>query len=174
MRSYLSCQVTIDDLNYFSAYAVIGEDWNGFALPYFTLEQGKRICGYLNEIRRNQWVVMNLTDDIIASTLMSKVDAEKFLSDLNLKLTKQGYYLTAEGKRITPDNVKLEIRKAHDEPTESTYNETSDCFVIYEELDDDYEPVEYTGEDISVDGKVVHTYPIGAGSWIWSLATRLN
>jgi len=175
MKKYQLQNVTLDDEVYFPAYVVVGEDWNGFALPYFTLEQGKRLCEYLNAQKRNQWVVMNLTDQIVASPQMSRENAGDFMRTLQSKFKKQGYYLDSNGIRIKPESVTLELRFTGSESSESFYDESSDSFIIQELLEEEeYEPVEYTAEDILVDGNTLHVYPIGTSIWIWSVATQLN
>ena len=177
MREYQLLNVTIDDQTYFPAYVLIGEDWNGFALPYFTLEQGKRLCEYLNAEENDKWEVVNLTDGIIATPVISKNEAYAFIQEFSNKFKRQGYYLTANGVKIKPEEVKLEIQPAgsDDEESKAVYDEAKDTFIIQELLEEDEsEPVEYTGEDIMVDGTTIHVYAIGSGSWIWSVATRLN
>lgn len=49
-----------------------------------------------------------------------------------------------------------------------TYDKKTDTFWG---LNDDYNEWEgWPGKDITVAGKKVHVYPIGAGAWIWDLA----
>lgn len=177
MRKYNLQNVTIDDQSFFSAYVVIGEDWNGFALPYFTLQEAKRICEYLNVTGNDEWEVVNLTDGIIATPVISKSEADNFIKEFSKKFKEQGYYLTSKGEKIKPEEVKLEIRPAEPEKEEpkARYDEPSDTFIIQELIEDEeYEPVEYSGENITVNGNNIHVYAVGAGSWIWSIATRLN
>ncbi len=176
-RKYQLLNVTLDDSVYFSAYVVVDDEWNGFALPYFTLEQGKCLCDYLNAVQNDEWEVVNLTDGIIATPIVSKSEAYSFIQNFPNKFKEQGYYVTASGEKIKPENIKLEIHPAESEHEKSkaVYDEASDAFIIQELLEEDeIEPVKYSVEDISVAGKTIHVYPIGTGSWIWSVATRLN
>lgn len=177
MREFHLLNVTIDDAFYFPAYVLVGEDWNGFALPYFTLQQGKRLCEYLNAEKHDRWEVINLTDGIVASPVISKMEAYTLIEEFPSKYREQGFYLTSTGEKIKPQEVKLEVQPAEPDEDEShaIYYEASDTFIIHElGGDEDDEPVEYSGVDISIDGKIVRTYPIGAGSWIWSVTTQLN
>lgn len=177
MKRYQISNVTLDDKTSYPAYVVVGKDWNGFALPYFTLQQGKRLCEALNANRKNEWMVMNLTDGIVASNEMTKVAAEKFIQELQLRFKTQGYYLSANNERIRPEDVKLEVRPVEldDETTESKYDIATDTFIIQEPVNDgEYGPVEYKGEDIYFNDEKIHVYPIGTGNWIWSIDTQLN
>lgn len=177
MEKYQLQNVTLDDATVFSAYIVIEEDWNGFALPYFMLSEAKKLCAYLNSGRKDKWTVVNLTDGIEASGPMTKTNAENFISQFPLRFKEQGYYVTANGERIKPEEVKLIISSANPEGDmpESFYDEKSDTFIIQEQIDgDEYEPVEYSGEDIFVNGEQIRVYPIGTGSWIWTVDTQLN
>ena len=177
MVKYQLQNVTIDDQSIFSAYVVIGEDWNGFALPYFSLTEAKRLCDYLNAGQNDAWEVVNLTDNITATPAISKNDALDFIKEFPQKFKGQGYYLTSTGKKIKPEEVELKIQQVGNESREpkAIYDEATDTFVIQEILEEDeYEPVEYVGEDILVNGETIHVYSIGTGSWIWSVATRLN
>ena len=169
--------VTIDDVFCFPAHVVVGEDWNGFALPYFTLEQGKRLCEYLNAEKLDRWEVINVTDGIVASPVISKTEAHSFIEEFPSKYKAQGFYLTSKGEKIKPQEIKLEMQPAEcgEDESHAIYNEASDSFFIHElDEDEEYEPIEYSGEDIMIDGKAIRAYPIGAGSWIWSVSTQLN
>lgn len=171
MEQYQLHKVTMDYENFFSAYVIMGEDWNGFAMPYFTLQEARRLCEYLNTGRKDEWIVVNLTDGIIASETITKVAAEKFIKEFPLRFKERGYYLTSNSEKIKPEDVRLEIKPAN----ESVYDEKSDTFIIQVLMEDEEnEPVQYTGEDILVNEEKIHVYPIGTGCWIWSIATRLK
>lgn len=61
MRNYQIGNVTLDGSIFFTAYVDKDGDWNGFALPYFTLSEAKRVCEYINSKRKDDWVVINQT-----------------------------------------------------------------------------------------------------------------
>jgi hypothetical protein len=42
-----------DDRDLFEGYTH-GEYWNGWACPYFTLEEGKRLIAYLNDLHKQE------------------------------------------------------------------------------------------------------------------------
>ena len=177
MDKYQVKNVTLDDRVYFSAYVVMEEDWNGFALPYFTFQEAKRLCKYLNSCKKDKWVVVNMTDGIIATENITKADAENFIKEFPLRFKKQGFYLTSNNEKIKPEEVKFELQRSDVESDvpESFYDKKLDAFIIQELIEDEeYEPVEYSGENITVNGNNIHVYAVGAGSWIWSIATRLN
>ena len=48
MIKYKLSEVTLDNENCFLAYILEGEDWNGFAIPYFKLAEGLILIKYLN------------------------------------------------------------------------------------------------------------------------------
>ncbi len=61
-----------------------------------------------------------------------------------------------------------------------TFDDDRDTFIANGpqwDIDPEFGPEEFPGHDITVDGKVVHVYGIGAGSWCWGdldgLETRL-
>lgn len=63
-----------------------------------------------SEKSQGSWQVMNLTDGILASPdVMSKSEAEIFVAQFPEKYSGQGYYLTAGGDRIKPEQVRLHI-----------------------------------------------------------------
>ena len=167
----------MDGQSFFSAYVMEGENWNGFVLPYFTVHEATRLSDYLNVSENDEWVVMNLTDEIVVTPVISKSRAINFVNDFPKKFNSQGFYLTANGKKIKPEEIKLEIRPIplENKKLKATYDELSDTFIIQELIEiDELEPVEYPGTDIVIDGSKIHVYPIGAGSWIWSIASQLN
>lgn len=175
MQKFQLENLTLDDKSFFQAYVLIREDWNGFVLPYFSYSEALRLCFDLNNKIKNQWFVKNVTDGIVASHNLTKSDAEAFANSLRKRFVQQGFYLTSKGEKINPDLVQFEIVQIEPQAPESFYNKESDLFVIYEMIDgQEYEPVEYPGEDIVVDGMLIHVYPIGSGSWIWSVTTRFN
>ncbi len=56
--------------------------------------------------------VFNVTDQIIGSPIMTRAQAEQHILKLRLMYDRQGYYKRADGVRITPSEVELEIRTA--------------------------------------------------------------
>jgi len=53
--------------------------------------------------------VMNVTDGILASpSKMTKQEADNFIQTFRARYKDQGYYLTANGDRIKPEDVVLE------------------------------------------------------------------
>ena len=59
---------------------------------------------------KRRYQVFNLTDGIWAAPFaMSREDAEMFVRDFPERYERQGYYRTASGKRIRPDEVELEL-----------------------------------------------------------------
>jgi len=106
MEQYKLEEVTIDDENYFLAYVLQNEDWNGFVIPYFPIKEAIRLCDCIN----------------------SNSDRPK-----------------------------------------ATYDEKSDTFIVPEQIENnEFEDVEYQGEDIIIVNEKLHLYPIGVRSWIWS------
>ena len=60
--------------------------------------------------QKDTWQVMNLTDGILASPAeMTKQEAENFIARFPTKYSSQGYYLTANGIKIKPEEVQLKI-----------------------------------------------------------------
>lgn len=64
----------------------------------------------------------------------------------------------------------LEIADAYnalipDDKARAIYNETEDTFIFYGY--DEAEPEEFKGKDFIINGKTLHLYPIGNGSWVW-------
>lgn len=59
-----------------------------------------------------KWEVINLTDGIIALPGTTKELAEIFVKEFPNTFRAQGYYLTASGTKIKPEEVRLEIRTA--------------------------------------------------------------
>lgn len=47
----------------------------------------------------------------------------------------------------------------------AAYDETHDKFVFY--ADDGTDPEEFKGQDVIIDNKPIHLYPIGNGCWVW-------
>ncbi len=41
---YENLPVTLDNQNYFNAYIILNEDWNGFAIPYFEKEEAEKVA----------------------------------------------------------------------------------------------------------------------------------
>lgn len=68
---------------------------------------GRQSCGHSKEIILYQ--LLNETDQILAAPdlFKTKEQAEACAEKLRQRFVTQGFYLTAEGKRIPPDNVKL-------------------------------------------------------------------
>jgi len=63
----------------------------------------------------DRYRVFNATDGIYASPeVMSKAEAEEFIANFKETFRKLGYYLTATGLAISPDEVELAIEQ--DEP----------------------------------------------------------
>lgn len=61
--------------------------------------------------------------------------------------------------------VGLEITKSHgSDEYPARYDEATDTFVF--EMGEDG-PDLFKGQDIDIDGQILHLYPIGAGYWIW-------
>lgn len=171
MGNYKLVKVTIDGQNSFDAYILSDKKWNGFVLPYFTKTVGQQLCSYLNRYP-DSYVVMNLTDGIIATPILSRNEAVTFLEHFSKKFQGQGYYLTADGTKIKPQDVRLEIQPVSDRNRnpKAEYDELMDAFIILEEGDS----IAYAGENILFQDEEIRVYPIGTGSWIWSEATQFN
>lgn len=102
---------------------------------------------------------------------LTKEAALKFVEDFPLRYKEQGYYLKSNGERIKPEDIKLQIKPSG----ESFYDDELDTFFIEEQIEDgEYEQIEYLGEGIAVNGNELHVYPIGRGSWVWSVTTQIN
>ena len=57
-------------------------------------------------------LVFNETDGVVASPdKMTLEEAQRFVQDFPLRYKAQGYYLTADGCRISPEDVRLAIIK---------------------------------------------------------------
>jgi len=65
------------------------------------------------EASMKRFRVFNRTDGIPASpNIMTLQEAEAFVSEFPERYKRQGYYLTASGRRIPPEAVELEIEEA--------------------------------------------------------------
>lgn len=62
------------------------------------------------------WLVENRTDDIPAwpEPFESMSEAREFIRAFRARYEKQGYYLTVDGLRISPEHVELEIVPVED------------------------------------------------------------
>ena len=59
---------------------------------------------------RRRYQVFNCTDGVWAAPFaMTREEAEAFVRDFPKRHEWQGYYRTARGKRIRPEEVKLEL-----------------------------------------------------------------
>jgi len=62
------------------------------------------------ETDKKRFLVFNHTDGIWASPFpMTRDESEAFVKDFPKRYEQQGYYLTASGKRIRPEDVDLEV-----------------------------------------------------------------
>ena len=65
---------------------------------------------------RRRYQVFNRTDEIWAApSAMTRKEAEAFARDFPERYERQGYYRTARGKRIRPEDVELELVRIDDE-----------------------------------------------------------
>jgi hypothetical protein len=56
-----------------------------------------------------KWQVMNVTEGMLASPeVMTKKEADKFIKDFPGRFKNQGYYRTAKGYKLRPEDVVLE------------------------------------------------------------------
>ena len=65
-------------------------------------------------MNQSKWIVINLTDGIIALPPTTRVLAETFVKEFSNRFKNQGYYLTSDGDKMRPEDVKLEVKKAVD------------------------------------------------------------
>ncbi len=64
---------------------------------------------------RRRYQVFNHTDGIWASPFtMTRKEAEAFVRDFPERYERQGYYRTASGRRIRPEDVELELVRMHE------------------------------------------------------------
>lgn len=70
------------------------------------------------------------------------------------------YFEKAEAEKILRKMEGWEIAR---------YNEKADAFEFGSSEDEDELDV-YKGEDVEINGKKMHLYPIGAYCWVWSLS----
>jgi len=79
------------------------------------LHKGTEAQSYMFNPDSEEYSVYNATDGIYACpfTFESKKEAERFIRSFRERFKAQGYYLTANGNRISPDDVILEIVKSN-------------------------------------------------------------
>jgi hypothetical protein len=70
----------------------------------------KNIVGF-DKFQLSECRVFNQTDGIYASPKKFKdeVEAQRFIDEFRKSFKKQGFYLTAGGERISPEEVQLVI-----------------------------------------------------------------
>lgn len=70
---------------------------------------GRRICGCSKGVALYR--LLNETDQIMAApdVFKTKAQAEAHADKLRLRFVAQGYYLTADGRRVAPADVKLVV-----------------------------------------------------------------
>ena len=66
--------------------------------------------GHSVDITSKRYVIWNCTDGVFAHPEpMTLAVAQEFIRQFPERYRRQGYYLTADGLRIRPQNVRLEI-----------------------------------------------------------------
>jgi len=81
------------------------------------LHKGTEAQSYMFNPDSEEYSVYNATDGIYACpfTFESRKEAEGFIRSFRERFKVQGYYLTSNGNRISPDDVVLEIVKSNPE-----------------------------------------------------------
>lgn len=80
--------------------------------------------------------------------------------------TKKGVFWNGWSCPYFTLNIVKEILDVFDD-IDAIYDESLDTFIFTKPDDYDKDPEIYEGEDILIDGKIIHVYGIGAYHWIW-------